>query len=104
MSSGTPAAPDDHTRPEPAADAGVAELQDDIERTRAELGHTVAALADKVDVKARIAHRADETKDAAARTARDVTSQVNRHRGLVVGALVGTLAVAGVALVLRRRG
>jgi Protein of unknown function (DUF3618) len=38
------------------------QIQRDIERTRAELGDTVEALAHKADVKAQAKHRIDETK------------------------------------------
>jgi len=38
------------------------ELRDDIERTRRDLGDTVAALADKTDVKSRAKERVAEVK------------------------------------------
>lgn len=38
------------------------QIRDDIEHTREELGETVAALADKADVKAHAKARIDETK------------------------------------------
>ena len=40
--------------PEPGPEAGIADIQSDIERTRGELGETVEALSGKFD----IAHRA----------------------------------------------
>ncbi|MBX9638746.1 MAG: DUF3618 domain-containing protein [Mycobacteriaceae bacterium] len=46
--------------PEPGPDAGVGDIQSDIERTRAELGQTVGALA----AKANVAERAKETARA----------------------------------------
>lgn len=36
--------------PEPGPDAGISEIQSDIEHTRSELGDTVGALSDKFDV------------------------------------------------------
>ena len=36
--------------PEPGPDAGTADIQSDIERTRGELGETVEALSGKFDV------------------------------------------------------
>ncbi|CAM3634285.1 DUF3618 domain-containing protein [Mycobacterium frederiksbergense] len=41
-------------RPQPARGAGVDDITDDIEHTRQEVGETVAALTDKLDVKARV--------------------------------------------------
>jgi hypothetical protein len=39
--------------PEPGSDAGIADIQSDIERTRGELGDTVEALSGKFDVTGR---------------------------------------------------
>jgi ElaB/YqjD/DUF883 family membrane-anchored ribosome-binding protein len=39
------------------------EIRADIEKTRAEVGDTVEALAEKTDVKAQAQHRVDEIKD-----------------------------------------
>ena len=44
------AAPDPN-RPEPGPDAGIEDIEADAEQTRKELGQTVEALADKLDVK-----------------------------------------------------
>lgn len=44
----------DSTRPELPPDAGVQDIQSDIERTRQELGETVNALAAKTDVAGRV--------------------------------------------------
>ena len=51
--------------PQPGPDAGIEELQADIERTRGELGETVAALSDKKDVKTRTQNRIHEVTDHA---------------------------------------
>lgn len=53
----TPA--DQHSTPTPA------ELREQIEHTRHELGDTVQALADKTDVKARARQKAGQLKDDA---------------------------------------
>ncbi len=48
----------------PAADAqGIAELTEDIERTRAAMGETVSALSDKLDVKKQAQQKVADTKD-----------------------------------------
>jgi type VI protein secretion system component VasF len=60
----------EQSRPQLPSDAGVDEIERDIERTRQELGETVSALSDKLDVKGRVQDKATEkvqaTKDAAA--------------------------------------
>ena len=53
----------DPTRPEPGPDAGVDDIQADIESTRKELGETVEALSAKLDVKERTKEKVAETKD-----------------------------------------
>ena len=49
--------------PEPGPDAGIEEIQADIDQTRKELGETVEALAAKVDVTGRAKQKASDTKD-----------------------------------------
>ena len=59
----------DRSAPEPGPDAGIEDLQSDIERTREQLGQTVEALSDKLDVKAQAKQKAADTRDRfAART------------------------------------
>ena len=53
----------DPTRPEPGPDAGIDDIQADIEHTRQELGETVEALSAKLDVKERTKEKVAETKD-----------------------------------------
>ena len=48
---------------EPGPDAGVDDIQADIERTRKELGDTVGALSAKLDVKERAKDKVAETKE-----------------------------------------
>lgn len=118
----------DHTplTPEPGPDAGIDDLQADIEHTRHELGETVNALSDKADVtgrakeqvaeaKDRIAEKSHETKDAvvgkahaaqsAARDAvTDNTGAVKPGAKVAALAAAATVAVAlGVAVWYRRR-
>ncbi|MFI5998098.1 DUF3618 domain-containing protein [Streptomyces sp. NPDC051362] len=63
----TPA--DQHTTPTPA------ELREQIEHTRHELGDTVQALADKTDVKARAQQKAGQLKDQAVIKAGELKTQ-----------------------------
>lgn len=61
----------DRTPPEPGPDAGVEDIQADIEQTREELGQIVGALSAKLDVKGRIGQRAVETRARLAAKSRD---------------------------------
>ena len=68
------------------------QVQEEIERTRAEMGETVAALAEKTDVK-RQAHKAlDSAKVTASGTGARIKEVVSTHRLAVAGA--GVLAAA----------
>jgi hypothetical protein len=49
--------------PEPGPDAGIDDIQADIERTREELGETIEALSAKADVNGRVKKKAADTKD-----------------------------------------
>lgn len=49
--------------PEPGPDAGIDDIQADIEHTRTELGETIEALSAKADVKSRVKKKAADTKD-----------------------------------------
>jgi Protein of unknown function (DUF3618) len=89
---------------EPGPDAGVDDIQADIERTRKELGETVGALSAKLDVKERTKQKAAETKERVvdkAQTMRHVVTDDRKRRVPLIAALViGALAVG---VVLRRR-
>jgi hypothetical protein len=50
--------------PEPGPDAGIDDIQADIEHTREELGETIEALSAKADVKGRVKKKAADTKDS----------------------------------------
>jgi len=58
--------------PEPGPDAGVDDIQADIERTRKELGDTVGALSAKLNVKERAKDKAVESKERVVDTAHTV--------------------------------
>jgi len=108
--------------PEPGPDAGIADIQADIERTRRELGETVEALSAKADIKGRaqetaahakeaVAEQASHTKDviaekanAAQSTARDrLTDDSGSLRPKVLlTALVAAAAVAAIGVAVRR--
>lgn len=57
--------PDDHQRPEPDTGASAAEVEADIARTREELGQTVDALTDKLNVKAQARNTTRQITDRA---------------------------------------
>jgi hypothetical protein len=82
--------PDPH--PEPGPEAGIDELQADIEKTRAELGETVGALSDKLDVKARAQHTIVEARES-----------VKARPAVPVGAMLAVVAGVGLLIWLRRR-
>ena len=103
-------------RPEPGPDAGIKDIEADIEQTRAELGETVEALTAKMDVKERAREKVDETKararekvdetkhrvvekaDAVRHTATD-----NPQRAIPVAAIVLAGALALGIVIWRRR-
>ncbi|MGE0220833.1 DUF3618 domain-containing protein [Mycolicibacterium sp.] len=91
-------------RPEPGADAGVEAPEDDIDRTRAELGETVGALADKLDVKARAHAKVEDTKHAVVQRRDEFTQGVKAHPAVPVGAVVtATVVLIGFLWWRRRR-
>jgi ElaB/YqjD/DUF883 family membrane-anchored ribosome-binding protein len=56
------------------------QLQHEIEETRAELGDTVDALAQKADVKARVSEKVEQRKAALRERQEDVKARVNGAR------------------------
>jgi ElaB/YqjD/DUF883 family membrane-anchored ribosome-binding protein len=105
------------TASDTSAGATPEEIQQDIERTRAQLGRTADALAHKLDPKAQAKERIEHAKargDAAATHARAVT-QAKAHRAqeagrrlyrerptIVLGVAAGVAALVVVAVVWRR--
>ena len=113
----TPVEPDASEPDEPlSAD----ELQADIERTREQLGNTVDALSEKLDVKAQTRHKVESLKqggaakvdavrarggEAATRAKNAATDGQGKPKtGLLAGAaLAAVLLAVAAAVVLRRR-
>jgi hypothetical protein len=89
------------TAADPAASGDPAAIRADIERTRAELGDTVEALAAKTDVKARAqdaAHAAKErVQDGVAETAHAVADEARQVRQVIARRPGPAVAVAGLA-------
>src|SRR5215218_8785918 len=96
----------DRMPPEPGPDAGVDDIQTDIERTRKELGETVGALSAKLDVKERTKQKATDTKerviDKAQKVRQVATEDPKRTVPVIAVLVIGALAV-GVVVWRRRR-
>lgn len=98
--------PDAGSTPADDTTPGVAELQADIERTRADLADTVDQLTAKFDVKTRVRTTVVDTKDDAAAQLRRWRDQATDERGkptpqtfgLGGGALAAVVAVVVLAL------
>lgn len=94
-------------RPEPGPDAGIDEIQSDIEQTRKDLGETVEALTAKMDVKQRAKDKAADTKEAVVQKAHAVQHATIDDGRAKVTVPVAAAIVAGTAalvwLVWRRR-
>lgn len=100
-------------QPDPRAE--IDELEADIEQTRAELGETVAALTDKLDVKGRAEQKVQDVKEdvkAKVDTAKDNTKDVvaqtvqrveHPRRSAVPWVIAGAVVLAGVLVWARRR-
>lgn len=103
------------TMPEPGPDAGLDEIQADIEKTREQLGQTVEALSAKLDVKAQARHKVEETKAQARQkvdhtkaravetvhTAQEKAAQAGP--ALPAAAILALAAVVGLIIWRRRR-
>ena len=63
--------------PEPGPDAGIDDIQADIEHTRKELGETIEALSAKADVKGRVKQKTADTKDR-------ITEKAHESKDVVV--------------------
>ncbi len=97
----------DPARPEPGPDAGIDDIEADIEQTRKELGETVEALTAKLDVKERTKEKVAETKNRVVEKAdayrHAATDNPKRTVPVVALLFVGAAAV-GVVIWRRRRG
>lgn len=93
----------DHLPPEPGPDADIHELQSDIDKTRGELGETVAALSDKLDVKGRAQDKAAATKDAVVDRAQAATETARSKPAVSAVAVIAVLAAVGLLVWWRRR-
>ena len=93
--------PADANRPDP--DASAEELHADIAAARAELGETIGAISEKVDVKHQVEQRKQLVKDAVGQQARDATAKAQENSGLIIGVLAAVVVVVGVIVVVRRR-
>jgi MYXO-CTERM domain-containing protein len=69
-----------------------AEIEAEIERTREELGDTVAALAEKTDVKKQASEKAEQAKQS-----------VRDNPAPLVGAAVAAAALVAFVVIRRRR-
>ncbi|MBE1546436.1 MYXO-CTERM domain-containing protein [Mycobacterium sp. OAS707] len=86
----------DPPRPEPGPDAEVDDIQADIERTRKELGQTVGALSDKLDVKQRAKDKAAETRERVVETTHSMGRVATEPK--VTAPVIAALVVAAVAV------
>ena len=89
--------------PEPGPSADIDELRADIDATRQQLGETVSALSDKLDVKGRVEQKAAETKADIAHRPAELSDTVRRRPAIPVGAVVAVAALVGAVIWLRRR-
>jgi len=88
----------DQPQSEPGPDAGLEDLQADIEKTRAELGKTTQALTDKLDVKARAGDAVSDAKDRVVETAQDAKSAVVEHITTADGSVKPAVPISAIAL------
>jgi ElaB/YqjD/DUF883 family membrane-anchored ribosome-binding protein len=100
-----PDRPDPDRRTEPGPDAGVEDIEADIEATRQELGETVEALSAKLDVKQQARNKVDETKQRVAEKAHTAQLAVtdNPQKSVPVAAAIAAVVVVIGVIVWRRR-
>jgi ElaB/YqjD/DUF883 family membrane-anchored ribosome-binding protein len=79
------------------------QLQHEIEETRAELGDTVDALAQKADVKARVSEKVEERKAEAKRAASRVARTAEERPFPAIAVALGLGLLIGRAIGLRER-
>lgn len=87
----TPAAYSNGTSPprdeRPGTDASAAEIEADIARTREQLGHTVEALSDKLDVKSRAQDKLQAAKHGAVEQTRIIQARGRQYAAGSMAAL-----------------
>jgi Protein of unknown function (DUF3618) len=93
---------DSSGRPAGGATSDPQQLQQEIERTRQELGDTVEALAHKADVKAQVQERVTDISQRAQATATQGARTV-RDRRAPLAALGGAVLLAALLIVWWRR-
>jgi uncharacterized membrane protein len=96
----------EQARPEPGPDAGIDDIQSDIEQTRKELGETVEALSAKMDVKQRTKDKVAETKEAAldkVHAVQHATVDDGRAKITVPVAVAAVAGVVALVWLIRRR-
>lgn len=95
----------DPKRPEPGPDASISDIEADVEQTRNELGQTVEALSDKLDVKARAQEKVADTKEQVVEKADSLRHAAtdNPKRTVPIAAIAVLGAVAVGIVVWRRR-
>ncbi|BBY16426.1 DUF3618 domain-containing protein [Mycolicibacterium litorale] len=90
-------------RPEPGPDAGVEDIEADIEATRQQLGETVEALSAKLDVKQQAKDKVDETKQRVAVKAQTAQHVVTDNPQKTVPVVAVAVALLVALIVWRRR-
>ena len=100
-----PDRPEPGHRPEPGPDAGMEDIEADIEATRQELGETVEALQAKLDVKQQARDKVDQTKQRVADKAHTAQLAVteNPQKSVPVAAAIAAVLVVIGVVVWRRR-
>jgi hypothetical protein len=91
------------TTPEPGPDAGISDIEADIERTRRELGETVGALSDKLDVKKQVQQGADHTKQRIVDGAHTAQEKATQYPAIPAAVAVAIALIVGLAIWRRRR-
>jgi hypothetical protein len=94
----------ERVQPEPGPDAGLEEIQTDIDQTRQQLGETVQALSAKLDVKAHARQKVDDTKARVVDTAQSARQKAGQAGPAVPAlAFLAIAAVVGTIIWRRRR-
>jgi Protein of unknown function (DUF3618) len=103
----------DPSQSEPGPDAGIDDIQADIEHTRKELGETVEALSAKLDVKERTKQKAIETKSRIAGKTHETKGRVvqaaqrmrsgNSGKPVVPVVAIAVATAVGIVVWTRRR-